>query len=195
MDPINILVAINFLLTFFAQTGGAKKGLRSSLSAVKERPKTFLQKTPPNLLAIVTLLVILSIFQIGTLDYVKFGNLNNLRITGLIIYIVFSWLHIWAYKFMGDSYSHEIAILKNHQLVTRGPFQIIRHPQYVGQILSDLGVSIALLSFIIFPLVILGEIPLLVMRARMEEKLLAKNFGESFDNYRKKSGFFIPFIG
>lgn len=195
MDPINILVAITFLVTFFAQVGGAKKGLRSSLSVVKDRPKTFLQKTPPNLLAIITLLIIISIFQIGTLDYAKYENLKIYRIAGLLAYMFFSWLHIWSYKFMGDTYSHEIAILKNHKLVTNGPFKFIRHPQYVGQILSDIGVSLALLSYIVLPLVILVEIPLLVLRAKMEEQLLAKHFGENFDNYKKKTGFFIPFVG
>lgn len=195
MDPINILVAINFLLTFFAQTSGAKKGLRSSLSAVKDRPKTFLQKTPPNVLAVITLLIVLSIFKLGTLDYEKFGYLYNYRIAGLLVYLIFSWLNIWAYKYLGDSYTHEIAILKNHKLITSGPFKFIRHPQYVGQILADLGVSFALLSYIILPPVILIEIPLLIMRAKMEESLLAKNFGETFDSYKKKSGFFLPFIG
>jgi protein-S-isoprenylcysteine O-methyltransferase Ste14 len=195
MDPINILVALNFLLTFFAQVGGTKKGLKTSLSEVKERPATFLQKTPPNLLAIITLLTVLSIFRIGTLDYTKYSFLENYRLTGLLMYFVFSWLQIWAFKSMGDSYAHEIVIMKNHKLITSGPFKFIRHPQYLGQILSDIGVSFALLSYIILPIVIIFEIPLLIMRAGAEERLLAKHFGISFDNYKKKSGFFFPFIG
>jgi len=33
------------------------------------------------------------------------------------------------------------------------------------------------------------------MRASVEDKLLYKHFAEKFSDYKKKSGFMIPFIG
>jgi hypothetical protein len=33
------------------------------------------------------------------------------------------------------------------------------------------------------------------MRASVEDKLFAKYFAEKFSDYKKKSGFMIPFIG
>ncbi len=195
MDPINLLVGINLFVTFAAQLGGAKKGIRTSFGAVVERPKTFLQKIPPNLLAIITLLIILSVFKIGTLDYKQYENLSTLRLIGLGMFIVFSWVQIYAYKNLGESYAQEIVILKNHKLVTSGMHKFIRHPQYLSQMLADLGASLALLSYIVFPVVLLLEIPLLFMRANFEDKLLAKHFKNEFPEYKKRSGFLLPFIG
>jgi protein-S-isoprenylcysteine O-methyltransferase Ste14 len=58
----------------------------------------------------------------------------------------------------------------------------------------DLGAAFALLSYIILPIALL-EIPFLILRANLEEKLLAKYFKNEFEDYKKKSGFLLPFIG
>ena len=64
----------------------------------------------------------------------------------------------------------------------------------MSQILVDLGAGIALMSYIIVPLALI-EIPFLIMRAQLEDKLLQKNFKNEFSEYKKRSGFMIPFIG
>ena len=191
MDPINIIAGINLVATFGANLTGAKKSLKSTIGASKEKPKTYLQKFPL-LLATLTLTgLILGIFQIGTLTYTKENMV--FRLIGLIFYLIFSWSQIWAYKTLGENYSQEIVILKNHKLVTSGPFKVIRHPQYLSQILMDLGAGVATLSYIILPLAII-QIPFVIMRANLEEKLLSKHIKE-FADYKSKSGFMIPFIG
>ena len=191
MDPINIIAGLNLIATFGANLTGAKKSLKTTVGASKEKPKTYLQKFPL-LLATLTLIgLILGIFQIGTFTYT--GNNITLRLAGLIVYIIFSWLQIWSYRTLGESYSQEIVILKNHKLVTSGPFKLIRHPQYLSQILMDIGAGIATLSYIVIPLAII-QIPFVIMRANLEEKLLSKHIKE-FSEYKSKSGFMIPFIG
>jgi len=72
MDPINILFGINLVATFGANVSGAAKGIRTAITNVKEKPKTFLQKLPPNLSVVILILVIASVFQLGTLDYSKY---------------------------------------------------------------------------------------------------------------------------
>jgi len=192
MDPINIIILLNIIATFGANVTGAKRGLKSTVSEIKEKPKTFLQKFPPiiSMLSLVTL--ILAVFQIGTLEYL--AEYNMIRYIGLAVYLVFSWVQVWSFKTLGDNYSQDIMIKKNHELVTKGPFKIIRHPQYLCQILLDLGATAATFGYIV-GLLALIEIPIYIMRASMEDKLLAKYFAEKFSDYKKKSGFMIPFIG
>ncbi len=192
MDPINIIIGLNIIATFGANVGGAKKGVRSTVIASKEKPKTYLQTLPLVLSTLTLVVLIISIFQLGTFSYKNFSE--NIRLSGLVIYLIFSWVQIWSYKVLGESYSQEILIFKNHQLITKGPFKFVRHPQYLSQILVDVGGAIATLSYILIPLIII-EIPFLILRARLEEKLLEKNFKENFQSYKKKTGFMIPFIG
>lgn len=193
MDPINIIVGLNIIATFGVNLTGAKKGLKSTVTPVKERPKTYLQKLPLIIATLTLFVLILAVFQIGTLDYETNAHLNNYRIIGLILYLLFSWIQIWAYKSMGESYSQEIVIFKDHKLVDKGPFKLIRHPQYLSQILVDLGGGFAALSYILIPLAII-QIPILVMRASFEEKLLTKHLKADFEAYKNSRGFMIPFI-
>ena len=195
MDPINLLAAINLFVSMSTNFSGAKKGLKTSITKVVERPMTFLQKAPPNIAALILVLTIISVFKIGTLPAESEQNYHVLRIVGLVTFVVFSWIQVWAYKTLGKNYAQDIVIMKEHNLVTKGIYSIIRHPQYVSQVLSDLGAGIALMSYLVVPLVLIAEIPLFIMRAVVEEKMLRKHFGENFVSYKKHSGFMIPFIG
>jgi protein-S-isoprenylcysteine O-methyltransferase Ste14 len=193
MDPINIIVGLNIIASFGANLTGAKKGLKSTVTPVKERPKTYLQKLPLVIATMTLVALILGVFQVGTLEYVKYSQMINYRLVGLIVYLCFSWIQIWAYKSLGQSYSQEIVVFKDHKLAEKGPFKFIRHPQYLSQILVDLGGGFATLSYILIPIAIV-QIPILVMRASFEEKLLSKHFKEEFEQYKKSRGFMLPFI-
>ncbi|HET56717.1 MAG TPA: isoprenylcysteine carboxylmethyltransferase family protein [Ignavibacteria bacterium] len=195
MDVINILVGINLFVTVTANASGAKKGLKSSISEVIERPKTYLQKVPLNIAALVLILQILGVFQLGTFDIQESDPYYTIRIAGLLLFIIFSWLQVWSYKTLGNNYSQEVVITKKQKLVTDGPFKVVRHPQYISQLLSDFGAGLALASFLVLPIVILIQLPLFILRAQLEEKLLQKRFPGEYQDYKKKTGFIIPFIG
>jgi len=192
MDPINIIILLNIVGTFGANVAGAKRGLKFTVSEIKEKPKTFLQKFPPMLSMLSLVALILAVFQIVTLDYIDEYNL--IRYIGLAVYLIFSWIQVWSFKSLGDNYSQDIMIKKNHELVIQGPFKLIRHPQYLCQILLDIGATAATLGYIVGLLAII-EIPIYIMRASVEDKLLHKHFTEKFSDYNKKSGFMIPFLG
>ncbi|MCU0343623.1 MAG: isoprenylcysteine carboxylmethyltransferase family protein [Ignavibacterium sp.] len=192
MDPINIIIGLNIIATFGANVGAAKKGVKDKVGVFKEKPKTYLQTLPLFLSTIALVVLIVSLFQIGTLEYKT--EYQIFRVIGLAFYLIFSWVQIWATKVLGDNYSQDIAIKKSHQLITSGPFKFIRHPQYLSQILMDLGGAVATLSFILAPLVVI-QIPFLFLRASLEDKLLEKNFGSTFKEFKKKTGMIFPFIG
>ena len=194
-NAINILLAINLLVSMSANYSGAKKGLKTSITKVVERPLSFLQKSPPNVAALVLVLTIVSIFNVGTLTGEYTSKLLGVRIAGLLMFIVCSWLQVFSYKSLGNSYAQDVVVMKEHKLITTGIYKFIRHPQYLFQLLSDLGAGLALLSYLVVPLVILLEIPLFIMRAVLEDKLLKKHFADEYPAYKKRSGFMIPFIG
>ena len=192
MDPINIIIGLNFIATFGANVGAAKKGIKDKVGIFKDKPKTYLQTLPLILSTIALVVLIVSLFQVGTLEYKT--EHQTFRIIGLVFYIIFSWVQIWSTKVLDDNFSQDIAIKRDHHLVTNGPFKFIRHPQYLSQFLMDIGGAAATLSFILAPLALI-QIPFLFMRASMEDKLLEKHFGENFRSYKKKTGMIFPFIG
>jgi len=192
MYPINVIVALNIIATFGANVTTAKKGFRSVITSYKEKPKSFLQNVPVYFTVITLLALILGVFRLGVIEYKP--EYLTLRTAGLFLYIIFSWVQIWSFKSLGEFYSQEILIYKNHELINKGPYKILRHPQYLAQILVDIGGGLAVMSYLLLPIALI-EIPFLIMRAILEEKLLEKNFKERFAEYKKKTGFLIPFIG
>ena len=195
MDPINIIVIVFLVASISANYSGAKTGMKKAVMSAVERPKSYLQKVPPNVSALILFIGVLGLFEIGTLNYEEFKDLMYLRIIGLVIFVAGSWLQVKSFKSLGESYSQEVVVLKKHEIKITGYYKLIRHPQYLGQIISDIGLGLALLSYAVLISVVVFELPLFIMRARLEEKILLKHFSEQYSTYKKKAGFFIPFVG
>ena len=85
--------------------------------------------------------------------------------------------------------SHEMP----SSIVTSGIYSKIRHPQYLGGILSHIGISLILLNYyslISTPLIFL----LLYLMAVAEEKYLIEKFGKQYREYMLKTPRFLPKI-
>ena len=83
--------------------------------------------------------------------------------------------------------------MSRHTLVTGGLYAIIRHPSYLGLLLTALGWSLAFRSGV--GLAITGLIAL-VLAARMdaEERLLAATFGAEYEAYRARTWRLVPYL-
>jgi protein-S-isoprenylcysteine O-methyltransferase Ste14 len=98
---------------------------------------------------------------------------------------------IWARQNLGKYWSGAVTIKEGHQIIRTGPYSHIRHPIYTGMLIAIIGTALtvgeyrALLAFAIF---LFG----FVRKARKEEAFLAANFGDSFQEHRRRTGFFLP---
>jgi protein-S-isoprenylcysteine O-methyltransferase Ste14 len=188
---INLVLIINIVLTTSASFTSVAKGFRAGLGLSKEKPKTFLQFFPKMISTLIFISVILGIFGIG--KYASIGNeYNGLRIICIIVYVISSWLQIWSFKELKELNTQDVIILKNHRVVQTGPYKFLRHPAYLFQILQDVSVGVALTSWIVLLLTIFLEIPLLIIRANYEEKLLIKHLPTEYSAYQTAVNKWIP---
>lgn len=70
-------------------------------------------------------------------------------------------------------------------------YSIVRHPQYLGGLLSHIGISFllsALYSFLLTPLVA----ALVFLISKKEEEELKKEFGKEYEDYTKRVPMWIP---
>jgi protein-S-isoprenylcysteine O-methyltransferase Ste14 len=79
-------------------------------------------------------------------------------------------------------------------LVTTGPYRFVRHPIYLGLALLAMGEALAFSSWPAFMIVLSGIVPTFAWRARAEEKLLSRTFGERYAVYRQRTKMIIPHV-
>ncbi len=102
-------------------------------------------------------------------------------------------LGVWAVFSIGIGNFHVAPDpLKHSQLVTRGPYRLIRHPMYLGLLLVTLPLVVSALTPLRLAiwLVLLAD---LLLKLNYEEGLLAARL-EGYSEYRKRSYRLIPLI-
>ena len=79
-------------------------------------------------------------------------------------------------------------------VMVTGAFRYVRHPLYLGSILTYLGLTVSTMS--IFSLVLLVVIFIFHnFIASYEEKLLEDEFGEEYQRYKRRTGKWFPRVG
>jgi methanethiol S-methyltransferase len=105
-----------------------------------------------------------------------------LTIMGAVL-IILGWKDIYKQYWSKDE--------GRGQLVTRGIYASIRHPQYTGFLLITAGM---MLEWTTLPLLIMW--PILVVLyyrlAKKEEADLAQEFGEEYLDYKERTSMFVP---
>jgi protein-S-isoprenylcysteine O-methyltransferase Ste14 len=112
--------------------------------------------------------------------------------------VVLAWVSNWwclrAVQTLGKQWTVQARILKGHNLITDGPYGIVRNPIYLGMfglmVATGLAVSSwwALLSAVVVFLI--GN----RIRIGAEEKLLRESFGAQFGEYAQRVPAFLPRI-
>ncbi len=115
------------------------------------------------------------------------------RFLGLAMLAVGCVLRIAPVFVLGRRFSGLVAIQEGHELVTDGLYRVIRHPSYLGLLVTLFGWSLVFRSAI-GVLVTLLFIPLLVARMNSEERLLESEFGERYADYRRRTWRLVPFV-
>lgn len=95
---------------------------------------------------------------------------------------------------LGVQGSLRIGIEENHKLITKGPYQVIRHPIYAGTLFLLLGYSLSYTSIISSIMILLVLIPLGRGRMALEENLLIQTFGDEYREYMKRTKRLIPYL-
>ena len=122
-------------------------------------------------------------------DRVDFWTIDGevTRWVGVFLFAIGGTLRLWPVFVLGNRFSG----LPEHKLVTTGIYSAIRHPSYLGLIMSSLGWGLAFRSGVGVLLTLLLIVPI-VGRIRAEENLLRTQFGTEYDAYRTRTSRLIP---
>ena len=100
---------------------------------------------------------------------------------------------VWARDHLGRNWSRSVTIKQDHELITSGPYAVVRHPIYTGILVGFLGSAIAMAEvrgFVVLVLIFL----VFWAKLRMEEKWMHAEFGETYDSYVRRSAALVPYL-
>jgi len=114
---------------------------------------------------------------------------------GVILYVFGMTFVLWGRLALGKMYFVSTGLgaqlFADHQLLTHGPFAIVRHPMYLGLITAALG---GLLIYQTWTTVFFAVFsPAVLLRARREEQALSAEFGQTWQEYCRRVPAIIPF--
>ncbi len=113
---------------------------------------------------------------------------------GIMLMIFGIIVRQWSILTLGRFFSLSVRITKDHAVVNKGPYRLVRHPSYSGALLSFVGLALALESWgaLLVILIMFGIV--FGYRISVEEKVLESQLGEAYKTYMKHTKRLIPYL-
>ncbi len=129
--------------------------------------------------------------------------LNRLRVGQLKVRSFIPWLGIllmvfglvlraWANRTLGEFYTRTLIITSRQHIVEGGPYRVVRHPGYLGNLMMWAGAALATANWIALALAALTMLPAYLYRIRSEEAMLRQAFNREFAAYASRTWRLIP---
>jgi protein-S-isoprenylcysteine O-methyltransferase len=114
-----------------------------------------------------------------------------MRLVGVALGLYAAAMLLSAAGTLGRFLVPQAVALPDHVLVTRGPYRLLRHPAYSGDLALWLGAALGtanLLLLALWPLYLVA----VDAQARLEEQVLDARFGPEYREWAGRTGRFVP---
>jgi protein-S-isoprenylcysteine O-methyltransferase Ste14 len=130
--------------------------------------------------------------MLGATQLYNIGNGGTYLVALIVVLgLSFTW---WARIHLGRFWSNAITHKEDHRIIDTGPYGVVRHPIYTGQIIGLLATGIAIgnwAAMLGVILISLGE----CQKARMEESFLSVELGvDAYASYCRRVPMIVPFL-
>ncbi|MDX6289880.1 MAG: hypothetical protein QOH42_1679 [Blastocatellia bacterium] len=112
----------------------------------------------------------------------------------MILAIGSVWFISAAVRTLGKQWSLAARVLEGHNLITTGPYNVVRNPIYSGMFGMLLATGLAISHWIGLLIAVIVFALGTMVRVRSEEKLLREAFGAEFAAYAGKVPAVVPFF-
>ncbi len=97
---------------------------------------------------------------------------------------------IWARRILAANWSSSVTFKEEHELITHGPYRLVRHPIYTGLILMMIG-TVLVLGRLDSLVALITRCVLYVFKIRNEEAVMSQHFPQ-YAAYRVRVRALVP---
>ncbi len=162
----------------------------SSFDADDYREKRSFFRILGGVIASILFTITLTFFGVFTLEGT---GADTLRVTGIIFYIIGILLRYSGSIYLGPYFTRNVSVGRTQELVSTGPYRMLRHPLYLGLFLLTVGVPLFFSNLFAIAVAFLIGIPLNI-RMKNEEKAMENVLGDTYRTWKKTRYRFIPYI-
>jgi protein-S-isoprenylcysteine O-methyltransferase Ste14 len=148
--------------------------------------------TPMGILQIVVLPILLT--RIGEISASSSAGWLIVRVLGIGLSLYSLGMLLWVGRTLGRFGAPGPAVFRDHELITSGPYRLVRHPGYSAIQAIVLGAALGTLNWLILALWPVAVIAT-YLNSRAEERLLREKFGTAYEEYAQQKNRFIPIAG
>ena len=98
----------------------------------------------------------------------------------------------WVLRSLGRNVSETVLTKREHQLVTVGPYQWVRHPLYTTGIILFVALGLMLASWLVLFIAAITALLIYLLVVPAEESALVAKFGERYRAYMSGTGRLLP---
>ena len=130
-----------------------------------------------------------------TFDFIRMMKLSGFCIElGIGLMLLGIVIRVSAVLTLRKAFTLNVQVTSRQKLITLGLYQKIRHPAYTGNILSLVGVALALRNLLSVITVFCCCIICYQIRITVEETVLKNRFGDEYTSYQHNTYKLFPFI-
>lgn len=97
-----------------------------------------------------------------------------------------------AIRNLGKFYSHRVRLIQDQEVISSGPYRIVRHPAYTGMFVANMGIVLFFFNWVSFAILFFVFLPSIINRIKIEEINLLKLKG--YKEYSEKKYRLIPLL-
>jgi protein-S-isoprenylcysteine O-methyltransferase len=116
------------------------------------------------------------------------------QLSGILVLISGLALRLYAIRLLDRHFTSRVTLLTCHRLIRSGPYRLLRHPSYLGQLMILTGLGAMMANGVSLFAAPCFTALALVVRIRVEERAMAEHFGAEFESYRRATWRLLPLI-
>jgi len=103
-------------------------------------------------------------------------------------------IRLIAVATLKEQFTVKVSIIERHKIVETGIYRIIRHPAYLGYLVSLLGIGLVLGNWVGLTALVVLPLVGILYRIHVEESVLFAYFGSAYQEYANRTKRLLPRI-
>lgn len=141
---------------------------------------------------VLILVVVVALARLGILRGHGVNTDPRRAAVGLVLFGLGLAFAVWARIHIGRNWGTPMTQKNEPELVTSGPYRLVRHPIYSGVILAGVGTAVGLSWLWLLAVGLAGTY--FIYSATVEERFLTEQFPDAYPAYKGSTRMLVPYV-